>query len=373
MSEKEFLYSTVEGNKALKSTVAELNATVKFDKEAGAFELITDGLSAERIGELRVKLAPYLSEDAKAAWASDREQFLQSKAALKNAVLGREGTTREPKPEKTMDTYQVYPAPSQKSEYRRLIKETNSKSAYHKPTADVGAHFVVRTDQPEKFAAFMGEEAKDRFAREYQANGQNPQVDPEMEELREHVAQRGSRGFMAQYAERGFRLSDPTHSPDVHAKQLAQMRTATDGQLKYVLVASHQLRNPLIEKEARMRADVAGMSVEQLKALSWEDQKKVATVDGRPVGLVGPEFSLNSQLSKGIAAINKELEARGVAQSRSPERAQENQKAAEQQHDRAQANGLTKGPRGAAVDEGQSVDDSVASLQAAARARGRGR
>lgn len=374
MADKEYLYSKVDDNQKLKDAVAEVGVTVKFDRSHGAYELITEGVDQAKLDELRTKLAPYQSAEAKAEWAADRERFQADKAALKSAAKSRENTTQEPKPELAPNTLVVYPAPSQKPEYRRLLEVTKAKSSYTKASEGVEAHFVVVTDQPDKFAKFTGPEAQERFKREFAEKGSDLTKNVEMEELREHVAGRGAKAFMAQYAERGFRLSDPKASPEAHASQLVQMRDASSKQLIKVLSISRQIRDPLLDKEAAIRAAVAGISVEQLKAMSWQDQKEVSLKDGKPVGLVGDDFKLNSQLSKGISAIMKELEARGVGQARDNQQEKEPEKAAEQ--DKSQSRpprSMAKGPRGAgaAVDEDHDVANALATLQAAGRSRGR--
>jgi hypothetical protein len=177
---------------------------------------------------------------------------------------------------------------------------------------------------------------------------------------------------MAQYKDRGFRLGDASTDKGNHERQLNEMRAATSSQLLTVVKKSRELLNPLREKEVQMRADASGLSVDQVKAMSFADQKKILGGDGKPVGLVGEEFKLNVQLSRGIAAIEAEIKGRrGVGQEKA-ERSQERGQTQDQGQDRSVG---TEKPKGKAVTEEQSADNDFATLSAGyARSRGaRGR
>lgn len=361
------LYWPKADNEAKKDQVAELGAKIQFDRDQGAYKLITEGLKPAEVKKLQASLKEFTSPEAKAAWEQDRADRQSGKDALRAAAKQRETTTQEEKPVSRDNAIRVYPAHSQKNEFRRLVAETQSNSRYISSVKG-DEHYSLVTAVPDRFAAYIGEEAKARFEREYAERNADKSKNPDVEDAREAARARGGKAFMAQYQERGFRLSDPVMSPDAHAKQLTEMRAATDKQLIRVIGVSRELLLPLREKELALRAEAAGVSVEQLRAMSFDNQKKLSEKDGKPVGLVGDDFKMNSQLSKGIAAINKELEARGVgrireeARERSPEQEQAPQQA---RAPRAQG----KGPQHS-VSEDQSVDDTLATLQAASKRRG---
>lgn len=367
-----FLYSARADNDAMKSKVAEAGGKVAWNKEAGAFALVTEGMTKKDVTALKKQLAEYTSPEAKAAWESDRAAGLAAKEALRAEAKTREPTTKEPKPAKAPaeNTHVMYRTPDERADFNALLKETGAKSHYVGRSAQ-GPHFSVVTTVPEKFGAFMGDEAKARFDAWSKEKGVDTAKNPDVEEARGEAKRRGG-AFMAQYQERGFRLSDPSASPDAHQKQLNEMRNATDAQLVTVLNKSRETLQPLRDKELELRAAAAGLPVDQLKQMSFAEQIEVSKVDGKRTGLVGDDFKLNAQLSKGISAIQVELEARGIGRQRDAGKDAEQGKAAEgQAPEKAAAR-----PRSAAkggqreVTEEASVDNTLATLQAAGRARG---
>jgi len=364
----QFLYSIRADNSALKQAAADAGVTIKFDREVGAYELKTDGMTKGQVTEAKKALAPYIGKEAKAAWQTDRDAGLAEKNMVRDAVRQREGTTKEQAPARAPVTeehrYLMFPAHSQKDEFRTLVRETGAQSRFVSGKEPSEAHYSVKTEVPERFAAFMGDAAKERFFSEHAERGSKPAaINANLEIGRDEAARRAANGFMAQYKERGFRLGDPDRDRASHQKQLNDMRVATTPQLLAVIRTSRDLLEPLREKEAQMRAEAAGLSVDQVKAMSFADQQKVGQVDGKPVGLTGEDFLLNLQLSRGIKAINAELEGRGVRQ-RSADRSQE----------RGQTNdhGQRNEPQAHKVSQEKSVDDDYA-LAAAAFGRGRGR
>ncbi len=378
MARPEYLYSKQEDNQKLKADAAKAGMPIEFDRDRGAYRMKTEGMSKEDVAAKKEQLGEYRGDAARKAWAADREQVLAAKDALRAEAKKREGTTQEPKKVRANDpdTYQMFPAHSQKADFRKLLRETASSSAYQAETKNHKAHFRVRTMEPERFSAYMGEEAEKRFIREYEERGGAPKTNSyeNTEIARDEARKRESKAFMAQYQDRGFRLGDPKNDRDNHQKQLNQMASATTPQLLAVIGKSRDIMTELRDKEANMRADAAGISVDQVKAMSFADQKKIAEKDGKPVGLVGDDFSANMQLSRGIRAINAELEGRGI-RNKSAEQSQERgdqEKGQSQTNDKAQSQTRSKGP--AKIDKDQSQDADFAMMAAAfEQNNGRGR
>lgn len=315
----EYFYAVRADNDKLKATAEAAGVPIKFDREVGTYALKSEGMSKDDIKAAKAAMSEYTGKTAKAAWTADRKVGLAEKENLRGEAKKRETTTKEPKPAKKTvkeEGILVYPSISQKDEYRRLVVETQSESRYQKAKGEESAHYVVKTTVPEKFAAFMGDEAKQRFQSEYAATleaGTKPQsVNTAAERARDEARARSGGAFMAQYRERGFRLADKARDGANNQKQLNDMRDGTTSQLLSVLRTSRDLLTPLRDKEAQMRADAAGVSVEQVKAMSWAEQKQIVDKDGKPVGLVGDEFRAATQLARGIGAIEAELQGRGV-------------------------------------------------------------
>lgn len=375
-----YLYSTREDNRLLKDAAANVldgkGVKLFFDREYGAYELKTDGLSKDDVKAIKAELKPFMSKAAKDAWQADRLAGLAGKDALRNAARGRESTTPIPKPEKAPvpqeQSFLMFPSHSQKDEFRTLVRETNSMSRFIKGNESVEPHYSVKTEVPERFAVYMGDEAKERFVREHAERNLTPRdVNTVVERVRDEAARRSGSAFMAQYKERGFRLRDGAHDQAGHAAQLNDMRVATTAQLLAVIKKSREIMMPLRDKEAQMRADAAGLSVEQVKAMSWADQKVVGQVDGKPIGLVGDEFKLNGQLSRGIAAINAELNSRGIRQ-KSQEKTQEQAQDRNQQAGKSVENAQQVENKGYTVSQESSVDNDYAVMAAGFNRRGRG-
>lgn len=384
-TDKEFLYSKRSENKQLKDDAAAAGVKIQFDRKELAWSLKTDGMSADEIGAAKASLSKYVGDDAKASWESDRAEGQAEKAALKAEAKKRESTTTEKKPEKQTLTEEnsilMYPAISQKDEFRTLVVETQSVSRYRQGNKDREAAFLVKTSEPEKFKAFMGDEAKARFIREFEAQkGEKSQPEnAAVETVRAEARSRAGSAFMAQYQERGFRLGDPSRDKEAHLKQLEQMRDATTKQLVSVISKSRQLLTPLRDKEAQIRADAANLPVEQVKSMSWAEQKEVGQIDGKPVGLTGDDFKLNAQLSRGISAINAELQGRGVQTKRQREQEQargQSQDRGTRGQDAGQSAAADKGQKSAksgySVPQDQSVDNDYALMAAGFARRGQG-
>lgn len=349
---------------------------VKFDGDVGAYALVTEGLNKKETTALNKAVARFTTPEAKDAWEADRAAFIAKKQAdqalLKDEVRSRVSTTKEVVPAKAADGIVVYPALSQKKEFLDLLVETSSKSAYHKAREGTDAHYKVVTAVPDMFVKYQGDAAKALFEREFLEKGMDKSKNPDVEAARSAAAERGvsnaqsGRAFMAQYAERGFLLSDPKNEAN-HAKQLGDMRNATSKQLLSVIETSRKLLQQLRDKEIGIRSERSGLPVEQVAAMSFTQQKDLGT------GLVGKEFETHSQLVRGINAINKELtDGRnvGVEKSKAPEAEKGKEAVQGEQAPKSRAQG--RGP--AAISEDRSAEDTLASLSSAMdRQRGRGR
>src|SRR3546814_1118958 len=73
---KEYLYSVYQGprgNEALKEKAREIGAKIKFDREVGAYELVTEGLAKKDVTALKAGLSDFVGKEAKARWDADRK------------------------------------------------------------------------------------------------------------------------------------------------------------------------------------------------------------------------------------------------------------------------------------------------------------
>ncbi|QAY80209.1 hypothetical protein [Sphingosinicella sp. BN140058] len=369
-AEDNYLYSVKgEENERLKATAREIGAPIRFDKEHGAYILQTDGKSTEELATFRQGLAAYIGDEAKGRWQADRDARAAEGEALRSEARKREATTREPRQHaKAEETgIKMYPAHSQKAEFRKLVQETGSSAPFIKGKGDELPFYRVTTAVPERFADYVGKAAMDRYVAEHAARGgkeDNQQgINTATERARDEARQRGgSAAFMVQYKDRGFRLADPENSRDNHQKQLNEMRAATRPQLLAVAGATRSQFEALQAKELGLRSSASGLSVDQLKAMSFADQKAAAP----GVGLKDEDFMLNAQLARGLAAINAELRGRGGVVQK-PERVQNR----EQTQERGQETGRATS-RG--VSSEQAADNELDVLAAAAAQRGgRGR
>ena len=374
---KEYLYSVYQGpmgNEALKEKAREIGANIKFDREVGAYQLVTDGLPKKTVTEQKAHLSDFVGKEAKGRWDAERTAFLASRETMRAELKAREGTTTEPKPEKSatreVDGIIMYPSLSQKKQFRDLLVETESESRFQKARDGELPHFVVKTATPDKFVEFVGEAAKERYQAEYaehlskaggKAPEQNVDTNTPVEKARDAARERAGSAFMAQYKDRGFMLGDPGRDAANHQKQLNDMRGATVPQLLAVIKQSRAILEPLREKEVKMRADAAGLPVEQVKAMSFSDQKKILDGEGKPVGLTGEDFQKNAALSRGISAIDAEVKGRRGAGQEKGERDQSR----DQSQGQSPAQGKTSERAPArSVSEENSVDNDFATLSA---------
>lgn len=382
-AKKEYLYSVVQdgpyGNETLKNKAREIGANIKFDRESGAYELQIDGLAKKDITALKSQLGEFVGKEAKGRWEEERAAFQSKKDNLLAEVKSRAETTQEPKPEKVVarddDAIAMFPALSQKKAFRDLLVESGSMSRFQKARGDEIAHYRVTTASPEKFVEYVGEAAKERYQREYAdylaKGGKTPDqgvdTNTPVEQARDAARARAGSAFMAQYKDRGFLLADPARDAANHQRQLSDMRAATRPQLLAVIQQSRAILDPLREKELNMRAEAAGIPVDQVKKLSFDDQKKITGADGKSVGLVGDDYAKHMALTRGISAMNLELRSReGIGEEKreaapARDQAQGQNKAQGKAGDRAPARG---------VSEESSVDSDFALLAAGYKRQG---
>src|SRR3546814_16407743 len=82
---KEYLYSVYQGplgNEALKEKAREIGAKIKFDREVGAYELVTEGLAKKDVTALKAGLSDLDGKDANASRDADRPQLQPTPHAL---------------------------------------------------------------------------------------------------------------------------------------------------------------------------------------------------------------------------------------------------------------------------------------------------
>src|SRR3546814_14265928 len=90
-----------------------------------------------------------------------------------------------------------------------------------------------------------------------------------------------------------------------HQRQLNDMRGATTSQLLAVIRQSRAILEPLRDKEVQMRADAAGLPFDQVKAMSFSDQKLIKDAKGDPVGLTGDDYAKHAALTRGLKAMDE--------------------------------------------------------------------
>jgi hypothetical protein len=377
------LYSTKDTNDQLKADAKAAGATIAFDRGERSFKLVTEGLKPAETKKLKTALKAYTTPEAKAAWETDRDANLAAAAEKKSAIetgrdeaRSRAATTPEKAPAKKADVdfsnaLIVYPAASQKVEYRAAVKESGSTSKYFdaKQAGEGNEHYKLVTSVPDRFAQFTGEEAKARFHREYAEKGTAPEKNMDTEIARDAAKGRAGAAFMAQYKDKGFLLAAEGRAPEHAQKQLDTMRGGTSDQLLEVLRVSRERVQPLRDKETQMRADAAHVPIEDFRKRSFAEQREIRDGEGNQIQLTGDDRRLHDQLTRGIRALDVELRARGVGQTvdRSQGKAQEQgqEKAEPQQRRQTPA----KAPKAAEV----SDDNAVEALQRAAARRGAGR
>src|SRR3546814_13282172 len=65
-----------------------------------------------------------------------------------------------------------------------------------------------------------------------------------------------------------------------------------------VIRQSRAILEPLRDKEVQMRADAAGLPFDQVKAMSFSDQKLIKDAKGDPVGLTGDDYAKHAALTR---------------------------------------------------------------------------
>src|SRR3546814_17061631 len=77
-----------------------------------------------------------------------------------------------------------------------------------------------------------------------------------------------------------------------------------------VIRQSRAILEPLRDKEVQMRADAAGLPFDQVKAMSFSDQKLIKDAKGDPVGLTGDDYAKHAALTRGLKAMDVEVKGR---------------------------------------------------------------
>ncbi len=403
MSEKTFLYVTKdevptisEGNEkgldpqvGIKDRVKDAfegiktkegaSAIAKFDRAEGAFELVTEGLTKAQTTKLHKALGDVMTPEAQQRWAEDRQANLAAMATVRSEAKARTETTKEPAPKaKSLDGIAVYPAPSEKAEFKQALVETGSSSAYHKARADVSAHFRVVTESPEAFQRFQGPEAEARFKAEYaEIVAGKKAASPDMEtargaaEKRAETRDAGGKAFMANYKDKGFTLGKPENAKN-YDLQMGEMRSSSTKQLFAVLQKSRARLAELTAKEANGRAEAAGIPVEQVKGMPWSEQKALGG------GLKGADFVAQQGLIRGVTAIDNELtNERGISAKKSKgteasKEAKSEEKAKPVENQQTADKPKTRGPAEISAEDsaGMSMEAMTAAM---ANRQGRGR
>lgn len=346
MADPVTLYSTkepVEGsvtNEALKKTVSEIIekmglgkekpegskvkgvVELKFDKTARAFQLVSDGVTKKDMTALLKQTAFARTPEAESAWASDIQARDAKADLVRDAARDRTSTTQEKGPaverarteQAQIDAgatrHVMYRTPDEKGEMLDLLKQIDAKSHYH-PNAkaengDKHPHFSVVTAAPgveDMFKKFMGPEARERMYAYGRENGKGEAVNTAKETLRETAKKGGA--FMANFARQGLALYK-----DVGETWIGKADNATVAQLTSVRQITARSLAASIDKEFARRSETSGMSVEQLKEIAASKGKAELSKHG--TGLQGAELGTKNALEKGLAALDKYLEGRGV-------------------------------------------------------------
>lgn len=367
-----------EGIKTKEGAVAK----VKFDQEKGAYQLITEGMTKGQDAKLVAALERFTSPEAEQRWAADRElgkSEVETARGAARQVAEKSGGTKakrdqmvekgemEPAPSRD-GAVKVFPALSQKNEYRKLVVETGSDSKYI-GKAPEGAHYSLVTSVPERFSVYQGPEAEQRFAREFAEKGAD-KGHSDVETARTAATARAGASFMAQFKDRGFLLADPTRGAEMHEKALSAMRSATVDQIETVIKVSNRLLAPLNQKEVQLRADAAGIPVAEMGKKSFQEQRELSKgTDGKSPGLASEDRQKQQALARGLTALRAELEGRNEGRDMSKSRDASKEAAPEKaEGERSKPQSMSKG-----IDETKSVDDALDMLQSSRRNRGAGR
>lgn len=360
----------------------EASVKVKFDQDKGAYQLLTEGMSAAQEKKLMASLERFTSPEAEQRWAADREaksNEVETSRGAARQVAEKSGGAKA-KRDQMVDkgemsptdaaaasregAIKVYPALSQKNDYRKLVVETGSDSKYFGKPADQ-AHYSLITSVPERFAQYTGPEAQAQFAREF-AEKNAGKAHSDVEVARAAATSRSGASFMAQFKDRGFLLADATRGKEMHEKGLSAMRSATSEQIETVIKVSSRLLAPLNQKEIQLRADAAGIPADEMGKKSFAEQRELSRgADGKSPSLQGEDRQKQQALARGLTAMRAELDARGEGRDMSQSR--ENGKDAgeqKQEGERKAPQSMSKG-----IDEEQSVDNALDMLQTSRRNR----
>jgi len=405
MADAVTLYSTKEpgegsvSNDALKKTVGEIIAKMglgkdkpedskvkgvvelKFDKTARAFQLVSEGVTKKDMNALLKQTAFARTPEAESAWASEIAAREAKADLVRDAARGRTSTTQEAGPaverqrteQAQIDAgatrHVMYRTPDEKGEMLDLLKQIDGKSHYH-PNAkaengDKHPHFSVVTSAPgveDLFKKFMGPEARERMYAYGRENGKAEAVNTAKETLRETAKKGGA--FMASFGRQGLALYK-----DVGETWIGKAENATIPQLSSVRQITARSLAASIDKEFTRRAETSGMSVEQLKEIATSKGKAELAKHG--TGLQGAELGTKNALEKGLAALDKYLEGRGVVPKSVRQEAAQEVKQEVPAAERSQAPAARSAAKGRDVSSEDAAADAVSAM--ANRRRGSGR
>lgn len=305
-------------------------AELRFDRSARAFQIVTDGVTKKDMSALLEKTQFARTPEAESAWAAEKADLQARQDLIRGEAKKRESTTKESGPavdraraekaqiEAGATRYVMYRTPADKGEMLELLKQVDAKAHYHPNAKDEAGnkhpHFSVVTAAPgvEKlFAKFMGKTAMERMYAHQPEQAQAPAAKA-TEALRGEVRKGGA--MMANYGKTGMALY-----ADNGDKWIAMADNATNAQLAAIRQTTARQLASYIDKELKARSESSGMSVEQLKEIVASKGK--AELRNHGTGLVGADIGRKQAYERGLAALDKYLEGRGMV-------AKENTKAA---------------------------------------------
>lgn len=296
-------------------------AELRFDRSARAFQIVTDGVTKKDMSALLEKTQFARTPEAESAWAAEKADLQARQDLIRGEAKKRESTTKESGPavdraraekaqiEAGATRYVMYRTPADKGEMLELLKQVDAKAHYHPNAKDEAGnkhpHFSVVTAAPgvEKlFAKFMGKTAMERMYAHQPEQAQAPAAKA-IEALRGEVRKGGA--MMANYGKTGMALY-----ADNGDKWIAMADNATNAQLAAIRQTTARQLASYIDKELKARSESSGMSVEQLKEIVASKGK--AELRNHGTGLVGADIGRKQAYERGLAALDKYLEGRGM-------------------------------------------------------------
>jgi hypothetical protein len=301
-------------------------AELRFDRSARAFQIVTDGVTKKDMTELLSKTQFARTPEAENAWAAEKADLEARQDLMRSEALKRQSTTKEPGPavdraraekaqiEAGATRYVMYRTPADKGEMVELLKQIDAKAHYHPNAKDDAGnkhpHFSVVTAAPgvEKlFAKFMGKTAMERMYAHQPEQTQAPAAKA-TEALRSEVRKGGA--MMANFGKSGMPLYANSDE-----KWVGMADNATPAQLTSIRQTTARQLASYIDKELKARSESSGMSVDQLKEIVASKGK--AELKNHGTGLVGADIGRKQAYERGLAALDKYLEGRGIVSKES--------------------------------------------------------